>query len=359
MIAQRLRILIYTHALAGGGAERVLATLASEFARRGHDVLFCVDRGEDENRAQLHPGIELRRIPGRNIGVVFRLAALIRRERPDVTLSGIGGPNLKHVLAALLAGRARRAVQTVHGFLEDEPGLLNTLGNRLLGLTGRLAGPVVCVSEALRLAVIARTGAPPARVLRIYNPIAVGEAPAQPQPGGGAPLVLFAGRLVEPKDPMLALRAFARLKMPEARLCMLGEGPMRPALLAEAGRLGVAGQVDLPGYVREPWRYFAAARVLLLTSRRETFGNVVVEALRFGLPVVATTCGGPQEILDAPGLGRLVPVGDEDAVVAALLSALAEEPDEALRARRQARAAQFSPETAADAFEALFRALPG
>ncbi|HHX87771.1 MAG TPA: glycosyltransferase, partial [Firmicutes bacterium] len=108
-----------------------------------------------------------------------------------------------------------------------------------------------------------------------------------------------------------------------ARLIILGEGPQREALEQLIHSLGLGDQVQLPGFVNNPYRYMAQAAVFVLSSRREGFGNVLVEALAAGAPVVSTDCpGGPAEILEQGRYGRLVPVGDLDRMAEAVLETL-------------------------------------
>ena len=106
---------------------------------------------------------------------------------------------------------------------------------------------------------------------------------------------LFVGRLVTEKRPLLALRAAAAAGMP---ITFLGDGPLRATLVEEAARLGVSDQVRLVAFRRDPWPFYAQHRVLVLTSRYETFGNVILESLAAGTPVVSVDCEfGPREIL--------------------------------------------------------------
>jgi glycosyltransferase involved in cell wall biosynthesis len=106
---------------------------------------------------------------------------------------------------------------------------------------------------------------------------------------------LFVGRLVAEKRPLLALRAAAAAGMP---ITFLGDGPLRAALVEEAAGLGVSHRVRLVPFTRDPWPLYAQHRVLVLTSRYETFANVIVESLAAGTPVVSVDCDfGPREIL--------------------------------------------------------------
>ena len=121
-------------------------------------------------------------------------------------------------------------------------------------------------------------------------------------------------------------------------------------LEAEARALGVAERVEMPGFSTDVGARLDAARCLAVSSRREAFSLGCVEGLAHGLPVVATACGGPAEILTAPQLGALVPVGDDAALARALAAALAAPGDPA---PRQARARDFSLAAALDRYDAL------
>ena len=131
-------------------------------------------------------------------------------------------------------------------------------------------------------------------------------------PGEG---VLWVGRLVPEKRPLLALRAAAAAGLP---ITFLGDGPLRGELFQQARQLGVTGSVRLLGFTPDPWSVYAAHRVLLLTSRYETFGNVIAESLAAGRPVVSVDCDfGPREILAGARHSALVP-DDVDALATAL-----------------------------------------
>ena len=347
------RLLFYTHGLVGGGAERVWARLAAGMAKRGHDVRFVVDFEAVENRAALGD-VPLAVLPRGHVPATRALAAMLRAERPDASLSALAVSNLKHAAAATLAGRRLNAIVSHHGFYETESGArLSHLGYRLAGPIARATGASVAVSRALRDDLIARFGAPAEKVALIHNPAAPEPAPRTIDAAAlaaRAPLVVAVGRLVPEKGFDALLRAFAALGRRDARLAILGEGPERGALAALARDLGIADRVELRGHVGDVGAALDGARVFALASRRESFSLACVEALAHGLPVVATDCGGPAEILDRPGLGALVPVGDVAALSGALGVALVAPGDPA---PRQARAADFGLDAALDRYEAL------
>jgi glycosyltransferase involved in cell wall biosynthesis len=348
------KILFYTYSLGGGGAERVVALLASGFARRGVEVILAVDVEAQENAAFLDPSVRIVTLGPSHPRALMGLSRLIARERPDITLSALGVRNLKHAIAATLAGRRRDALLSFHGHYNAEPHPLDRVANRLVPLTTRLAARSVCVSAWMRRHIVEDLHGSGKRAVVIHNPVQIGGAiPAASvaELERREPIILALGRLVPEKDFALLIRAFARLDRPGAKLVIIGHGPLKQELADQARTLGVADRVEMPGYANEPWAYFERARLCAVSSRSESFSNVVVEAMAHGLFVVATDCGGPREIISRPEEGALVPVGDEAALAAALAAALDHPGDPAPRI---ARAERFSVEHALDAYAALF-----
>ena len=100
-------------------------------------------------------------------------------------------------------------------------------------------------------------------------------------------------------------------------------------------QLGLHDRVVLPGFVTDPYPWFRSADLFVLSSRWEGFGNVIVEALECGVPVVSTNClSGPAEILENGRYGKLVPVQDIEAIADAIVNSLAEPHDRELLMRR-------------------------
>ncbi len=358
-VARKRKILLYTHALSGGGAERAWALLASGLARRGHEVIFATDYDCPENESYLAPSIRREVLGGGHVHSVRALARLIDRERPNACLSALCVSNLKLCAASALAGSLDRAVISYHGFYESEPQFLSRVSFLLTPLLTRMTARTVAVSKALRLDLVRRWRAAPQRTRKIYNPVAWGDSDA-PVTGetlkARPPLILASGRLVASKNFDGLIRAFATIEPRDARLVIIGEGPERPRLEAEAARLGVADRVELPGYKSEPWKYYDLATCLAVCSRSESFGMTVVEALAHGLPVVSTDCGGPREILGKSGIGRIVPLDDEFALADALGAALADPGSPEPRIRRAER---FSVAVAIDCYEKLIAQVSG
>ena len=158
------------------------------------------------------------------------------------------------------------------------------------------------------------------------------------------------------KDFPTLIRAFAlvRNEMP-VRLIILGdirkpdaELAYRDALHALPRELGIEADVDFPGFVSNPFAFMRRASVFALSSAWEGLANVLIEALACGCPVVSTDCpSGPAEILDGGRFGRLVPVGNPEALAQAILATLNDRPD---RDHLTARSDVFSVEKAIDRY---------
>jgi glycosyltransferase involved in cell wall biosynthesis len=129
---------------------------------------------------------------------------------------------------------------------------------------------------------------------------------------------------------------------------ILGEGQERTSLEALARELGCRDDIALPGFAANPYPYMAAAGVFVLSSAWEGFGNVLIEAMALGVPVVSTDCpSGPAEILGRGRYGTLVPVGDVDALARAMVTTLDHPPG---AGRSIERASSFSCERIASQY---------
>ena len=137
---------------------------------------------------------------------------------------------------------------------------------------------------------------------------------------GDAPVIGTVGRLNEVKRQDLLLRGFTKVKAryPEARLLLVGDGPMRGELQALADQLGVADAVHFAGYQAHPERCLGAMDVFALTSRLEGLPLAILEAWAAGLPVVASAVGGVPDLVEHGRNGLLFPSGDEATLVDSL-----------------------------------------
>lgn len=397
------RIGLFIHGLSGGGVQRSTANLAGALLGRGHEVDLVVGTANGaarrmvpvgaglvplQRRSRLHylplvlradPDLHrllmkpviLPLIPQKALFYLPSLVSYLEQRRPHVLISADTYCNLVAIWARRLAGTATKVIVSERNALSVQlrrPERRNAWRWRhappLIGALYPRADGIVAVSQGVGDDLSALCGIPRSAISTIYNPVHSGaaldrqaqEAPAHPwlQPGQ-PPVVLGVGRLVKPKDFGTLIRAFAAVRGERpARLLILGaeqEKGERARLLMLARTLGVADDVQLPGHVDNPYAYYRRAAVFVLSSYREGLGNVLIEALSCGCPVVSTDCPyGPAEILDGNRFGRLVPVGDWQAMAQAISSTLDFPPD---AARLRARGATFGVERAASAYLAL------
>ena len=362
-----LKLAIYMHDLAGGGVERMKMDLIRNFQRGGAEVTLLLHSGAGDLQQLLPDGLDIVAFnTRRTFADLAPLVRYLRRERPDVLLSSLGHNNVIALLAKAASWSRTKVVICQHNALSSEAMAAGGWTYRIIPWLYRalapLAGGLVTVSggvadDLARVCGIARD-----RITVVYNPV-IGEDFGRKLRGrvdhpwfsDGGPLpFVSAGRLVEQKDHETLLRAFALyLKRAPGRLVILGTGPRRAALETLAAELGISEQVWFAGFQENPIPYVREAAAFVLSSRYEGFGNVIVEALGCGTPVISTDCPfGPGEILEAGRYGRLVPPGDAEALAAALDPALTKIwPPDMLRAR----AAEYSGERSADAYRALFK----
>jgi glycosyltransferase involved in cell wall biosynthesis len=228
----------------------------------------------------------------------------------------------------------------------------------------------VAVSSGVADELVRYGGIPPDRVSTIYNAVIGSDfadranAPMQPPIAQSwfeqrdRPIFVTAGRLVEMKDHRTLLSAFARyLATRPARLIILGNGPLQPMLEELVRTLGIVEHVCFAGFVNNPLPYMRHADAFVLSSRSEGFGNVIVEALGCGTPVVSTNCPhGPSDILEDGRYGLLVPPRDDEALARGMADLL-DQRDRWPEALLRTRASMFSYATCADAYGRLFRLL--
>lgn len=342
------RLALFLPSLRGGGAERVMVHLARGFAERGFQVDLVLAKAEGPYLAEVPPSVRV--VDLRASRVLFSLPGLVRylrKERPYALLSALNHANVIVCLAHRLARVPSRLVISEHNTLSaSRP--QNARGRLLpwfMRWTYPWADAVIAVSQGVAEDLVRTLGISAERVKVIYNPVVDDDLLTKSKEPldhpwfteGAPPVILGVGRLTEQKDFPNLIRAFALVRAQRpARLMILGEGELRPQLEALVHELGLQDDVALPGFVKNPYAYMARAAVFVLSSRWEGLGVALIEAMASGTPVVSTDCpSGPREILEDGRWGRLVPVGDVDALAEAIVTTLdeTEHPDVVARAK--------------------------
>jgi len=347
--------------LGGGGGERVQVELAKAWQSLGYTVDLVLVRMGGELLPAVPPQIRIVNLEcSRLRTAVWRLANYLRENRPLGTVAAMWPLTVIATLAHLIAGRPGRLIVADHGVLSNAPDS-QSLGGWLrlrvsIALTYPLAHARVAVSQGVARDVERLGWLPSGSVTVIHNPAARWhgrkQAATDPWASMSGKRILAVGSLRPIKEHVVLIRAFARMRAKrDASLVILGEGDERPALESLTRELGVRAFVAMPGFTLDPYDWFAGADLFVLSSRSEGFGNVIVEAMECGLPVVSTDCpGGPREIIGDGAYGVLTPVGD----VAALADAMDQVLDSPRSPERQeARAREFGVERAASRYLTL------
>lgn len=326
-----------------GGTEWFALRLARGLVKRGFNPVFLVVRIDGELLPLVEKeAFEVVPLHGGGyhlLGVLMALPALVRflrQGRADVLISGLPLLNITLALAAWASRTKAKLIMVEHMRLQVGGDLRQKIKNGLLGRVYRWADDVVAVSKTVAEDLSLATGFPFSRIHIISNPVIPENFSAlRCEPlthpwlkDKQAPVLLAVSRLLRVKDLPTLLRAFADVrKVRDARLLIVGEGGERAALQKLIDDLGLEDSVQLSGTIVNVFNLMCAADLFVLSSTSEAFGNVLVEALACGLPVVSTDCGGPREILENGRLGELVPPQSPQKLAAALLKALDASPD--------------------------------
>lgn len=336
----RDRIAFFIPSLIAGGAERVMVNIARGFAERGFLVDMVLTKASGPYLASLPGTVRVIDLGARRVlGGLLGLVRYLRRERPAVLVASLSHANVVALWARALARVRTRVYITEHNIALWEMPSGTADGGRLIPYLVAAFYPwadgVIAVSHGVAQDIARRTKTAPERIHVIYNPVVTpevldGARATLDHPWfvcGAPPVVLGVGRLTWEKSFVCLIRAFAIVReRRNARLIILGEGPERPRLEALVRELGLEADVQLPGFVNNPYAYMSRAAVFALSSASEGLPTALIEALATGTPVVSTDCpNGPREILRDGRLGRLVPVGDP-AALAGSVTAVLEEP---------------------------------
>ena len=315
-------ILSFAQGLGGGGVERALLRLAGEWSRADRRVTIVVGSDEGPLSSEWPARVSPVVTASSRYGSLLRaLPGIVSRERPDVLFC----PGNHYTgIAAWTRLRLGRACPPIIAKMSNAP----SRGDH---------GPIIAAAHRLWLAghslfldhlvaMTDATGVEAATATRMAGRTSViANPPARPLPDAVDPplpdgrFILGVGRLVAQKRWDRLIAALPRLADDSVQLVLLGDGPLRLTLLAQAAALGVGHRVHLPGHAADPLPSMARASLVALPSEFEGVPGVLREALSVGTPVVATDASSAiAEIVSSAALGSIVARNDRDALVAAL-----------------------------------------
>lgn len=370
-VASAMSVAIYMHDLAGGGVERQSLIIAEEFRRSGINVTLVLHRLRGQLLNEMPSDLRVVDLNStRTLGDVPRLVQFLRRERPDFLLANLDLNNVAALLAKGVGFSGTQVVICQHNPISASFVNCENWMYKFVAPSYRMLQPLISRAVAVSAGVADElhdlAGLPRERIVTINNPVIGPEFHGRSQEDvyhpwlgtGETPVFVTAGRLVTQKDHETMLRALAlHRQRGNSRLIILGSGPLEGALRSLTQELGIAEAVDFAGFIPNALPYFRQADAFLLSSRCEGFGNVIVESMGCGTPVISTRCEhGPAEILDDGRYGVLVPPRSPETLAEAMNEAATLRhrfPPEILRHR----AADFSYAACAARYMAMFNAL--
>jgi glycosyltransferase involved in cell wall biosynthesis len=331
------RVAFFLGSFGGGGIERITARLAHNFVKLGVEIDLILNRASSTHLWQMPT--ETRMIDLKSPNLYLSLPGLVhylRQERPMALLAADHYLNEIALLAKQIAGVPLRLVVAEHNQLSKTARNATKLKGRLAPFFARFLYPwadgIVAVSDGVAKDLATAAALPLASIETIYNPVINAQMLAKAKEpvehpwfeSAEIPVILGVGKLEQQKDFPNLIRAFAKVRQVKpSRLVILGWGPDRPELEALIQTLGLQNDVDLPGYVQNPYAYMARSAVFVLSSAWEGLPTVLIEAMALDIPVVSTDCdSGPSEILAGGKYGYLTPVGDSEALAEAILDVL-------------------------------------
>jgi glycosyltransferase involved in cell wall biosynthesis len=334
---------VITRADAVGGASIHVRDLSRAMLERGHQVLVLTG-GEGPVTEQLRsagvPFLPLRNLRRpvrlvRDLRALAELSRALRDFQPDVvSLHTAKAGWIGRIAASRLS---IPAVYTPHGwaFGGRFPAPARFAFHLAEKALASRAAAIVCVSRYERDLALRCGVAEAGRLRVIYNGVRDVAPGLLADPAASPVRFVSVARFQAPKDHETLLQALARIRAAEWQMDLVGNGPLLERTRRLAVSLGVAERVHFLGYQPDPERVLARAQVFVLSSRSEGLPRSVLEAMRAGLPVVASGVGGVPEAVSDGETGLLVPPGRPAELAAALRRVL---DDRSLRVRLGAEA---------------------
>ena len=323
--------------MTGGGAERVVAILLKNINREEFTPKLILLNKVGEYLKDIPKHVDIIDLKKRSPLDFFRLLFVLRRivkdEQPDILFSHLYYNNILTVLSSLLLSIKHKPQIIVcehnshRGYLPHARlGWLKTL---LIQFTYRRADKVISVSKGIYDALVQDFKIDKEKLTIIYNPFDIKQIQKLSQNDVSLQyfeehkdyyIIISIGRLERQKNYKFLLESFSLIKDENIRLVILGQGSLRDELMKIVQEKGIEKKVDFIGFQENPFSWIAKADLFVLSSDWEGFGNVIVEAMCCGTPVISTDCpSGPNEIITHNQNGFLVPMNDKSALIRAIL----------------------------------------
>ena len=318
----------------GGGAERVFSVLLQHLDRERFEPHLAAAQGRNAHLDDVPADVVVHELKVSRMRYALpAIIRIVRKIKPQTVLSTVVHLNVLLMLARPFLPRGTRLL--LREGIIPSPFIAHDTGWPQLWAwfyryLYKKADRIICLSDSMMNDFVDHFGLARQKLVRIYNPVDAEKvrnlADTQGNPySGPGPHLVTVGRLQRQKGMDILLDAMPAVlaALPDARLTILGEGPLESELKEQAARLGLKGAVSFLGFQSNPWPYIKYAALFVLPSRFEGLPNTLLEVLALGKNVVVTDCpGGIQEIQDAVRSMILVPPENPEALAHAIIAAL-------------------------------------
>lgn len=361
---------IISYSLNGGGAERVAVNLSNYYAAQDYKVTLLVFRGTGPYLDQVSEKvnfIDLDVRKGRY--AIVRLFKVLKKIKPSVILSVVRNSNIYVGLASLFLSKSTKVIfreASTLNEVEEMHGLKSMIYKCVMRCSYFFAKAVIANSEGTKQSLIGHGIVRSDKVFVIGNPVLpenLGELRKAYVDDDWLlddkyKIILAVGRLHPLKNQSMLIKAFSEISLlcSECRVIILGDGDEKQNLILLSKKLGVEKVVRIMPFQSNPYPYYDKAKVFVLTSYWEGFGNVLVEAMACGVPVISTNCpGGPKSILMDGAYGELVDVDDYKSLAKKIMTCIVEKDNDNMIEKAKKEANKYSVKTVAGLYEQVMR----
>ncbi len=345
------KIGLFIGSLEGGGAERVVLNLANEFHNRNIPFVLILRFKKGPYVKELNAGIKVVELNANNpFLIIYSIVRVCKINNIDTLLTVSRYNNILGLIANRFLKRriVIREADTINGLFKDK-GIKRIKSYIVFYLMKHFypsANKIIANSndteKDIKKHVISSSKV---KTIVINNPLFNNKIKSLSKEAidnedflsSTTPRIISIGRLEYKKNYQYLIKSLAIVKdtISNISLIILGNGTQIEELKQLSKQLNLENNVHFLGFVDNPYKYLKASDVFVLSSLYEGFGNVLVEALSVGLPVVSTDCpGGPREILNDGEFGTLVPLNDINAMAEAIIDTLNKKHDKSLLIKR-------------------------
>lgn len=330
-----MKLFILIPSLEKGGIERSMSRLSKGLLDRGWDVSVISEKPSKESISYFDERVKLLSLGSsfinqnsniifsifKNILYYFKVKKYIKKYSPDVLLAVKNIPVsifLKIVLKNKFKLIIREAVNPKYSSITQRSLLSRIFVNNLKKLLYPNADNIIAISEGVKQSLVKNFNLDSSKIQTIYNPsadekiLSLAKEDIDRDLISNRPLIVSIGRLTKQKNHITLLKAFNKIHSNiDCNLYIIGEGSERRNLEKFIKNNNIDDKVKLLGYQNNPWKFLSKSNLFVLPSIWEGFGNVIVESMLIGIPVISSDCpSGPREILNNGKSGKLFQVGD-------------------------------------------------